>query len=159
MCFTILWKRTQRTNDAGFVGGREKDKCLGDTQKNQLPPVIETGTLGYFAIAAIPRSTTELKKLVVDERVNWQLPYETHWQSMLSSRSEQTISRCTHQLSFHHSIAILGLRQIVNSLLVARSFIITNTTSPPIQLRLQSRHENLSFAPPARKVTRRRPQV
>jgi hypothetical protein len=33
-------------------------------QKNQLPPVIETGTLGYLACAAIPRSTTELKKLV-----------------------------------------------------------------------------------------------
>jgi len=32
---------------------------------SQLPPVIETGTLGCLAIAAIPRSTTELKKLIV----------------------------------------------------------------------------------------------
>jgi hypothetical protein len=29
--------------------------------------VIETGTLGCLAMAAIPRSTTELKKLVVDD--------------------------------------------------------------------------------------------
>jgi hypothetical protein len=34
--------------------------------KEQLPPVIETGTLGCLAMAAIPRSTTELKKLVDD---------------------------------------------------------------------------------------------
>jgi hypothetical protein len=32
--------------------------------KEQLPPVIETGTLGCLAMAAIPRSTTELKKLI-----------------------------------------------------------------------------------------------
>lgn len=44
----------QKTNQ-GSLEGR---------QKNQLPPVIETGTLGCLACAAIPRSTTELKKLV-----------------------------------------------------------------------------------------------
>jgi hypothetical protein len=51
--------------------GRRIDKrnCEGDKlAKEQLPPVIETGTLGCLAIAAIPRSTTELKKLVDDNR-------------------------------------------------------------------------------------------
>jgi hypothetical protein len=54
----IFWKKYRLGNID------KKNPRTMKSAKEQLPPVIETGTLGCLAMAAIPRSTTELKKLV-----------------------------------------------------------------------------------------------